>query len=226
MAQRRPRHLPHAGGLRPPRRRARAALDARVAKRSPSASSPRAKRATSRRTAATTPPRTSRASRRRASARSSTCCKHATVSEAPAEHGVVEPGTVVTAIVAGGEEVFLLGNREIAVDSELDVYSEASPLGAAILGLQGRREDLLHRAQRPRDRGRDRQGRDLRRPVAPTGHVDGPCASREPSSVGGPTRRRLKPASSQHRRSTCARCSSPRVSTLTAAASTSLICSP
>ena len=56
------------------------------------------------------------------------------VSEAPESNGVVEPGTVVTAIVAGGEEVFLLGNREIAVGSELDVYSEASPLGAAILG--------------------------------------------------------------------------------------------
>jgi transcription elongation factor GreA len=62
--------------------------------------------------------------------------KNATVSEAPQSTGVVEPGTVVTAIVAGGEEVFLLGNREIAVDSELDVYSEASPLGAAILGLK------------------------------------------------------------------------------------------
>ena len=61
--------------------------------------------------------------------------KTATVSEAPASHGIVEPGTVVTAIVAGGEEVFLLGNREIAANSELDVYSEASPLGAAILGL-------------------------------------------------------------------------------------------
>jgi len=62
--------------------------------------------------------------------------KNATVSEAPESTGVVEPGTVVTAIVAGGEEIFLLGNREIAVDSELDVYSEASPLGAAILGLE------------------------------------------------------------------------------------------
>ncbi|WP_404433689.1 transcription elongation factor GreA [Microbacterium lacus] len=61
--------------------------------------------------------------------------KTATVSEAPESHGVVEPGTVVTAIVAGGEEVFLLGNREIGVGSALDVYSEASPLGAAILGL-------------------------------------------------------------------------------------------
>jgi transcription elongation factor GreA len=62
--------------------------------------------------------------------------KNAMVSEAPQSTGVVEPGTVVTALVAGGEEVFLLGNREIAVDSELDVYSEASPLGAAILGLE------------------------------------------------------------------------------------------
>ena len=60
--------------------------------------------------------------------------KTATVSEAPESNGVVEPGTVITAIVAGGEEVFLLGNREIAVGSELDVYSEASPLGVAILG--------------------------------------------------------------------------------------------
>ena len=58
----------------------------------------------------------------------------AIVSEAPQSTGVVEPGTVITAVVAGGEEVFLLGNREIAVGSELDVYSEASPLGAAILG--------------------------------------------------------------------------------------------
>ncbi|TQJ31678.1 transcription elongation factor GreA [Microbacterium sp. SLBN-146] len=62
--------------------------------------------------------------------------KSATVSEAPESTGVVQSGTVVTAVVAGGEEVFLLGNREIASGSELDVYSEASPLGAAILGLK------------------------------------------------------------------------------------------
>ncbi len=62
--------------------------------------------------------------------------KDAVVGEAPQASGVVESGTVVTAIVAGGEEVFLLGNREIAANSELDVYSEASPLGAAILGLK------------------------------------------------------------------------------------------
>ncbi len=62
--------------------------------------------------------------------------KNATVGDAPESTGTVEPGTVVTAVIAGGEEVFLLGNREIAANSELDVYSEASPLGAAILGLK------------------------------------------------------------------------------------------
>ncbi|GAA0498414.1 transcription elongation factor GreA [Microbacterium aurantiacum] len=62
--------------------------------------------------------------------------KNATVGDAPESTGTVEPGTVVTATVAGGEEVFLLGNREIASGSDLDVYSEASPLGAAILGLK------------------------------------------------------------------------------------------
>lgn len=62
--------------------------------------------------------------------------KNATVGEVPTSTGVVEPGTVITATIAGGEEVFLLGNREIAANSSLDVYSEASPLGAAILGLK------------------------------------------------------------------------------------------
>jgi len=38
--------------------------------------------------------------------------------------------------VLGDEETFLLGSREIVGDSDLDVYSEGSPLGAAILGLK------------------------------------------------------------------------------------------
>ncbi|MGM7670844.1 transcription elongation factor GreA [Microbacterium sp. A93] len=62
--------------------------------------------------------------------------KTAKVGVAPASRGIVEPGTVVTAIVAGGEETFLLGSREIAGGTDLDVYSEASPLGQAILGLK------------------------------------------------------------------------------------------
>jgi transcription elongation factor GreA len=62
--------------------------------------------------------------------------KEAKVGEAPESNGVVVPGTVITADVAGGEEVFLLGSREIASGSELDVYSEQSPLGEAIQGLK------------------------------------------------------------------------------------------
>lgn len=47
---------------------------------------------------------------------------------------VVAAGNVVTASVGGTEMRFLLGSREIAGDSGLDVYSEGSPLGAAIVG--------------------------------------------------------------------------------------------
>lgn len=65
-----------------------------------------------------------------------TLLKNATVGEAPKSTGIVEPGTVITATVAGGEEIFLLGSREISADGDLDVYSEQSPLGAAILGLK------------------------------------------------------------------------------------------
>jgi transcription elongation factor GreA len=62
--------------------------------------------------------------------------RSATVGDAPASSGVVEPGTVVTANILGDESVFLLGSREIAGDSDLDVYSERSPLGEAIVGLK------------------------------------------------------------------------------------------
>jgi transcription elongation factor GreA len=62
--------------------------------------------------------------------------RNAEVGDAPTSTGVVEAGTVITAIIAGDEETFLIGSREIAGDSELDVYSEQSPLGNAILGLK------------------------------------------------------------------------------------------
>jgi transcription elongation factor GreA len=62
--------------------------------------------------------------------------RHATVSAAPESHGVVEPGTVVTANIAGEDDTFLIGNREIAGNSDLSAYSEGSPLGSAILGLK------------------------------------------------------------------------------------------
>ena len=62
--------------------------------------------------------------------------RNAEVGHAPQSKGVVEPGTVITATIAGDEERFLIGSREIAGDSDLDVYSEQSPLGAAIIGLK------------------------------------------------------------------------------------------
>ncbi|MET4589992.1 MULTISPECIES: transcription elongation factor GreA [unclassified Arthrobacter] len=60
--------------------------------------------------------------------------RDAHVGEAPADDGIVEPGMLVVARIAGDEETFLLGSREIAGDSDLDVFSEKSPLGAAIVG--------------------------------------------------------------------------------------------
>ena len=60
--------------------------------------------------------------------------KHAVVREAPEASGVVEIGTVITAEIFGDEERFLLGSRELADGSDLDVFSGESPLGVAILG--------------------------------------------------------------------------------------------
>ena len=59
---------------------------------------------------------------------------HAVIGEARTGSGVVEPGMTVTARIAGDEATFLLGSREVAVGTDLDVYSPTSPLGAAILG--------------------------------------------------------------------------------------------
>lgn len=51
------------------------------------------------------------------------------------ESGVVGLGMVIKIDMAGDEMTFLLGSREIA-SGDIDVYSEASPLGAAILGAK------------------------------------------------------------------------------------------
>ena len=62
--------------------------------------------------------------------------ENATIGAPPASaDGVVGAGMVVSAIVADDEMKFLLGSREIASD-DLDVYSEKSPLGAAVLGAK------------------------------------------------------------------------------------------
>ena len=59
---------------------------------------------------------------------------NAIVGEKPADNGVVAPGMVVTVDMFGDAVTFLLGSREIADGSDLEVYSEKSPLGAAING--------------------------------------------------------------------------------------------
>lgn len=59
--------------------------------------------------------------------------RSARVGEAPADDGVVEQGMVVVATIAGDETTFLLGSREVGA-GDLEVYSERSALGAAIMG--------------------------------------------------------------------------------------------
>ncbi|NYF10102.1 transcription elongation factor GreA [Leifsonia sp. AK011] len=61
--------------------------------------------------------------------------RNSVVGEAPESTGVVAPGTLVTATILGDESTFLIGSREIVGDSDLDVYSEGSPLGTAIIGM-------------------------------------------------------------------------------------------
>lgn len=58
---------------------------------------------------------------------------NAVVGETPPDDGIVEPGMVVTVELFGEQEKFLLGSREIA-DDDLQVFSEKSPMGAAVNG--------------------------------------------------------------------------------------------
>jgi transcription elongation factor GreA len=57
----------------------------------------------------------------------------AQVGEQPADDGIVEPGMLVTVELAGEPMTFLLGSREVNI-GDIEVYSEKSPLGAAING--------------------------------------------------------------------------------------------
>ena len=62
--------------------------------------------------------------------------EHAHIGAPPAgESGMVGPGMVITVEIAGDEMKFLLGSREIS-SGDLDVYSEKSPLGSAVLGAK------------------------------------------------------------------------------------------
>jgi len=62
--------------------------------------------------------------------------EHAHIGTPPdGESGVVGLGMLVTVDIAGDELKFLLGSREIA-SGDVEVYSEKSPLGAAVLGAK------------------------------------------------------------------------------------------
>jgi transcription elongation factor GreA len=64
--------------------------------------------------------------------------RRAQVGETPADDGIVEPGMKVTYKFAGDAdddaETFLLGAREMADTTNLEVFSPQSPLGSAIIG--------------------------------------------------------------------------------------------
>ncbi len=67
--------------------------------------------------------------------------EHAEVGETPADDGIVEPGMVVTAIVAGREQTFLLGSRaaggDLAERGQLAVLFNAPRLHHAFFDLTG-----------------------------------------------------------------------------------------
>ena len=56
------------------------------------------------------------------------------VGEASASDGTVQSGSVVTATVGGRPMRFLVGSREVAGGTDIDVFSAQSPLGEALLG--------------------------------------------------------------------------------------------
>ena len=63
--------------------------------------------------------------------------EHAHIGTPPAgESGVVGVGMLVTVDIAGDEMKFVLGSREIEVGEDIDIYSEKSPLGSAVLGAK------------------------------------------------------------------------------------------
>ena len=62
--------------------------------------------------------------------------ENAEIGTAPnSEDGSISPGMRVTVEIMGDEMEFLLGSREIS-SGDLDVYSEKSPLGAAVMGAK------------------------------------------------------------------------------------------
>jgi transcription elongation factor GreA len=78
--------------------------------------------------------------------------RDARVGEPPAaQEGVAGPGMVVTVrYTDGDEETFLIGSREEAAHSDIDVYSAQSPLGQALTGKRPS-ESVTYTAPNGRD---------------------------------------------------------------------------
>ena len=62
--------------------------------------------------------------------------KNAEVGETPPDDGIVEPGMVVTAKIAGQEQKFLLGARDAGGDLGIQVFSADAPMGKALIGAK------------------------------------------------------------------------------------------
>lgn len=60
--------------------------------------------------------------------------ENAEVGAAATDDGIVKTGMLVECKLAGNPMKFVLGSREIAEGADVEVYSAASPLGAAIEG--------------------------------------------------------------------------------------------
>ncbi|MFT8638106.1 MAG: transcription elongation factor GreA [Pseudoclavibacter sp.] len=60
----------------------------------------------------------------------------AKVGEATLDDGRIGRGAFITVDLAGKELKFLIGNREIAANQDIQVFSEDSPLGHAVMGHQ------------------------------------------------------------------------------------------
>src|SRR5699024_9696899 len=60
--------------------------------------------------------------------------ENAEIGESAVDDGIVKHGKLIECKLAGNDMKFVLGSREIAGDGNTEVYSVASPLGAAIEG--------------------------------------------------------------------------------------------
>ena len=115
--------------------------------------------------------------------------ENAQVGEAPAEHRRqrrARHGRHASTCSAT-TMTFLLGSREVAGDTDLEVYSAKTPLGAAIIGRKVGDSGVVHRAERQGDLAED--------PVREAVHrLSPPCHGASAGDPGEPGRSRPRVA--------------------------------